>query len=59
MVCDFDEHLTHDYQKFGGDRAVPLYWARTLRSLWPLLKWAIGKALKSSAGPLGHRKTSS
>jgi len=33
-------------KKLGRPRAVRLYWARTLRSLWPLLRRAIGKALK-------------
>ncbi len=32
-----------------SDRAVRLYSARTLRSLWPLLRRAIGKALKWGA----------
>jgi hypothetical protein len=46
MVGDLNERFTHDCEKLGRPRAVRLYRARTLRSLAPLLRRAIGKALK-------------
>jgi hypothetical protein len=49
MVGDLNERFTDECQKLGRSRAVRLYWARTLRSLWPLLKRAIGKAVKWGA----------
>jgi len=48
-IGDINEHFTRECKEFGRDRAIRLYWARTLRSLWPLLKGAIGKALKWGA----------
>ena len=49
MVGDLNECFAEEREKFGRDRAVRLYWARTVRSLWPLLRRAIGKALKWGA----------
>jgi hypothetical protein len=49
VTGDLNEHFTNERRKFGRDRAVWLYWARTLRSLWPLLWRAMGKAVKWSA----------
>jgi len=49
MVGDLTEDFTRECKEFGRDRAVRLYWARTLRSLWPLMRHAIGKALKWGA----------
>jgi predicted DNA-binding protein (UPF0251 family) len=49
QVGDLNERFTRDCEDIGRDRAVRLYWARTLRSLWPLLVRAIGKALKWGA----------
>ncbi len=49
MVGDLTERFADECEKFGHQRAVRLYWARTLRSLWPLLRRAIGKALKWGA----------
>jgi predicted DNA-binding protein (UPF0251 family) len=46
MVGDLNERLASECKKLGRHRAVRLYWAHTLRSLWPLLRRAIGKALK-------------
>ena len=48
-VGDLNERFTDECEKLGRRRAVRLYWARTLRSLWPLLRRAIGKALKWGA----------
>ena len=49
MNGDLNEHFTRDCEKLGRRRAVRLYWARTLRSLWPLLVRAIGRAVKWGA----------
>jgi hypothetical protein len=49
VTGDLNERFTDDCEKLGRPRAVRLYWARTLRSLWPLLRRAIGKALKWGA----------
>jgi hypothetical protein len=49
MVGDLNERFTTEREKLGRDRAVRLYWARTLRSLRPLLRRAIGKALQWGA----------
>jgi hypothetical protein len=46
VVGDLNEHFTRDYEKFGYNRAVRLYWARTLRSVAPLLWRAVVKGLK-------------
>jgi hypothetical protein len=45
-IGDLNERFAKECKKFGPDRAVSLYWARTLRSLGPLLSRAIGKAIK-------------
>ncbi len=45
MIGDLNERFTRERRDFGRDRAVRLYWARTLRSL-PFLVWrAIGKVV--------------
>jgi len=49
VTGDLNERFTDECEKFGRLRAVRLYWARTLRSLWPMLVRAIGKALKWGA----------
>jgi hypothetical protein len=52
MIGDLNEHFDRECEKLGRRRAVWRYWARTLRSLWPLLwrkavKWgALIAALK-------------
>jgi hypothetical protein len=48
-VGDLNERFTTECEKFGRTRAVRLYWARTLRSLWPLFRRAIAKALRWGA----------
>jgi hypothetical protein len=48
-IGDLNERFADECQKLGRDRAVRLYWARTLRSLWPLLWRAMGKAVKWGA----------
>ena len=45
-IGDLNERFAGECKKSGRRRAVRLYWARTLRSLWPLLRRAIGRALK-------------
>jgi hypothetical protein len=49
MIGDLNEHFARERKELGRDRAVRLYCARTLRSLWPLLRRAIGKAMKWGA----------
>jgi hypothetical protein len=49
LTGDLNEHFARDCEKSGRRRAVRLYWARTLRSLWPLLWRAMGKAVKWGA----------
>jgi hypothetical protein len=48
-IGDLNERFTDECEKLGRPRAVRLYRARTLQSLWPLLRRAIGKALKWGA----------
>jgi len=48
-IGDLNERFADECKKLGQRRAVRLYWARTLRSLWPLLRLAIGRALKWGA----------
>jgi hypothetical protein len=45
MIGDLNERFTRECKEFDRDRAVRLYWARTLRSLGPLLWRAIGKVV--------------
>jgi hypothetical protein len=49
LTGDLEERFTRDCEELGRRRAVRLYWARTLRSLWPLLRRATAKALKWGA----------
>jgi hypothetical protein len=49
MIGDLNERFATECKEFGRDRAVWLYWAHTLRSLWPLLKRAVAKAVKWGA----------
>jgi hypothetical protein len=49
VMGDLNEHFALDCEQLGPKRAARLYWARTLRSLWPLLWRAMGKALKWGA----------
>jgi hypothetical protein len=49
MVGDLNEHFADECEELGRRRAVWRYWARTLRSLWPVLRRGIGKALKWGA----------
>jgi hypothetical protein len=48
-IGDLNERFTSECQQLGERRAARLYWARTLRSLWPLLVRVCGKALKWGA----------
>ena|SRR5215471_4691564 len=43
---DLNERFARECVEFGHRRASRLYWARTWESLWPLLRRAIGKAMK-------------
>ena len=48
-IGDLNERFAGECREMGRRRAVRLYWARTLRSMWPLLRRATGKALKWGA----------
>jgi hypothetical protein len=48
-IGDLKEHFDRDCRCLGRRRAIWLYWRRTFDSLWPLLRRAIGKALKWGA----------
>jgi hypothetical protein len=49
VTGDLNERFTRDCDDLGRRRAIWQYWARTLRSLWPLLWRAMSKALKWGA----------
>ncbi len=49
VTGDFKERFESDCRLLGQRRAVWRYWRRTFDSLWPLLRRAIGKALKWGA----------
>jgi len=46
MAGDLDERFTCECKEFGRSRAARLCWAGTPRLLKPLLRCAIGKALR-------------
>jgi hypothetical protein len=48
-IGDLREHFDRDCRYLGRRRAIWLYWRRTFDSLWPLLRRAIGKALRWGA----------
>jgi hypothetical protein len=43
---DLNERYSREHEAFGTLRAKRLYWARALRSLWPLLCRVVGRAVK-------------
>jgi hypothetical protein len=45
-IGDLDERFQHDCDRYGVRRAKQMYWAHVLRSAWPLLRRAIGRAVK-------------
>ena len=49
VTGDLNERFESDCRLLVHPRAVRPYWARVLHSLWPLLRRAIGKALKWGA----------
>jgi hypothetical protein len=49
VIGDLNERFGDECRKIGRPRAIRLYWARTLRSLWPLMRRASGKVLKWGA----------
>jgi hypothetical protein len=49
VIGDLNERFTDELHRLGQRRAGWLYWARTLHSLWPLLKRATAKALSWGA----------
>jgi hypothetical protein len=46
---DLSERFQSDCEVLGTSRAARLYWARCARSVWPLLRSAIGRGLKWTA----------
>jgi hypothetical protein len=46
MIGDLNERFTRECQECGHARAVRLYWARTLRSVGPLLWRATAKVVR-------------
>jgi len=48
-IGDLGEQFDRDCRCLGRRRAIWLYWRRTFDSLWPLLRRAIGKALRWGA----------
>jgi hypothetical protein len=48
-IGDLNEQFAGESEQFGATRAGRLYWARTARSIVPLLLRAAGKALKWGA----------
>jgi hypothetical protein len=46
MIGDLGERFEQDCQRFGAQRARRLYWSRTLKSLWPLLRRGAARAFK-------------
>jgi hypothetical protein len=48
-IGDLREPFDRECRCLGRRRAVWLYWRRTFNSLWPLLRRAIGKAVKWGA----------
>ena len=46
---DFDEVFRQDCDRFGGRRARRLYWARAIRSVWPLLRRVAGRLIRWGA----------
>ena len=45
-IGDLNERFAGECEQFGAKRAARLYWARTARSIVPLLLRAVGKVLK-------------
>src|ERR1043166_121643 len=45
-VGDLNEMFERDCETWGQSRAERLYWAGAIRSLWPLLLRAMGRAVK-------------
>lgn len=49
VIGDLNERLQGDNERYGVRRARYLYWARTIRSLWPLFRSAAMRAMKLGA----------
>jgi hypothetical protein len=46
LIGDLNERFEQDCERYCVKRAKLIYWARTLRSLWPLLRRAAARAIK-------------
>lgn len=46
LIGDLAEQFERDCRRYDADYARRRYWAETLRSLWPLLRRAMARAIK-------------
>ena len=46
LIGDLNERFNRDCQQLGAARACRLYWARTLRSAWPLMRRYAARVVK-------------
>lgn len=46
MIGDLSERFDQDCQQLGAERARRIYWGRTAKSLWPLLRRGAARAFK-------------
>lgn len=46
LLGDLSERFEQDCERFGTGRARRLYWSRTIRSLWPLMRRGAARAIK-------------
>jgi hypothetical protein len=46
LLGDLSERFGEDCDRYGAKRARRLYWAQTLRSLWPLLRRGAARVVK-------------
>jgi hypothetical protein len=49
LIGCMNERFVHDCTMYGVQRATILYWKEALRSLWPLIRRALGRAVKWAA----------
>jgi hypothetical protein len=49
VIGDLTERFQKDSREYGAVRARRLYWGRALRSVWPLLRRAVGRAIRLGA----------
>jgi hypothetical protein len=49
LIGCMNERFVRDCARYGVQRATILYWKEALRSLWPLIRRALGRAMKWAA----------